>query len=181
MTNIIKYKLGLVAFSMMALFLVAFSIIATVKAVPSTVTFEATATATTTRAYLGNGTATSTFQFDSNLASSGKIANVQGIDAASLYVQVEASSTATAYSITPQFSNNNIDWYGVASSSTNGANAFTSASTAYTWTPGTVSTSTLVLMLPAVPAQHERVIFSATGGAGAIYAEVDLKKNPSTP
>lgn len=181
MTNTIKYKLGLVASSMAALFLVAFSIISTVKAVSSTVTFEATATATTTRAYLGNGTGTSTYQFDSNLSSSGKIANVQGIDAVSLYIQVEASTTATAYSITPQFSNNNIDWYGVASSSTNGANAFTSASTVYTWTPGTVATSTLVLLLPAIPAEHERVLLSAAGGAGAIYAEVDLKKNPSTP
>lgn len=151
------------------------------SAQPSSVTFETTAVATTTRMFIGNGTATTTFQVDSNLSSSGKVPNVQTIDAASLYLQVEASTTATTYSITPQFSNNNIDWYGVASSSTNGANAFTASPTSYTWTPGTVATSTLVLLLPAIPAAHERVVLSAAGGAGAIYLEVDLKKNPQTP
>lgn len=180
MINTLKENAWIVALAVVTLLVLVFFGIKA-KAAPSAITFEATATATTTRAFLANGSGTVTFQLDSNLSSSGKLPNVITVDAASLYIQVEASTTATTYAIAPQFSNNNIDWYGVASSSTNGATAFTSAATSYTWTPGTVATSTLVLPLPAIPAAHERVIVTATGGAGAVYMEADLKKNPSTP
>lgn len=180
MNSLLKNSRGLILLAVVAAFAVLLVGLSKASAQPSGVVFEATGTATSTRAYLANG-GTSTFQFDSNLASSGKIPNVQTIDAASLYLQVEASTTATSYSIAPQFSNNNIDWYGVASSSTNGANAFTAGATSYTWTPGTTATSSLVLLLPAIPAAHERVVVTATGAAGTAYMEVDLKKNPSTP
>lgn len=150
---------------------------------PSSTSTQATATATTSVTYIGNGTATSTYQIDSNLFSSGKIANMQSVDALSLFLQVAASSTLTQYVITPQVSNNNIDWYNVGSlgtASAAGAVAV-STSTSFTWTPGVTATSSNSFSIPFIPTMHERLVISATGAAGAYYAEIDLKKNPSTP
>lgn len=151
-----------------------------IHAQPSSINVQATATATTTRTYLSNGSGTATYQIDSYPTySNTKVFSIAGIDSVYLYAQVEASTTATIFSFTPQFSNNGLDWYGVASSSTNGANAFTTASTVYTWAPGTVATSTLVFKLPDIQGMHERVLTTATGAAGAVYEEVVLKKNAS--
>lgn len=149
-------------------------------AAPASITIQTTAPATTTVAYIGVGTATSTYQFDNNVFSSGKIMNMQPIDRITLYVQEAASSTSSVIGITPQYSNNGIDWYsyGTATSSVSstGATSLTTG-TSYQWTPGTTATSSLVLVLPDVPTQHERVQFSATGAAAAVYAEVDMKRN----
>lgn len=162
--------------------LLAYSVfmVRTVDAAPSSVNIQTTATATTTVSYIGVGTATTTYQFDSAVFSSGKIANMQPVDRTALYLQVAASSTATVVVVTPQFSNNGIDWYnyGTATSSlsTNGASAI-AVPTNYQWTPGTTATSSTVIILPEVPTQHERVVISTTGAAAAVYAEVDMKKN----
>jgi hypothetical protein len=153
------------------------------RAMPSSVTFQSTAVATTTVSYLGNGTATSTYQIDNAVFSSGKVANMQSVDSLSLYVQAAASSTATQYTFTPQYSNNNIDWYGMGSQGTASAAGViaVSTSTAFTWTPGTTATTSMVFNLPVVPTQHERIVVSASGAAGAVYAEITLKKLPNTP
>lgn len=179
MINTLKENWAVVVLAVIAILAVAFFGIKA-KAAPSAITFETTASTTTLPAYVGNGTATTTYQLDSNLASSGKVPNVITIDAASLYLLVVASSSATTYAISPQFSNNNIDWYGVASTS-GATSGFGSSATVYTWTPGTTATTTLVFNLPAIPAAHERVQVSASGAAGSVYMEADLKKNPSTP
>lgn len=153
------------------------------QAQPSSVTTQATSVSTTTPNFVGNGTATSTYQFDNPVFSSGKIANMQTVDTATLYLQVAASSTATQYTVTPQVSNNNVDWYNIGSqgaASAGGAIAV-SSSTSFTWTPGTVATTSMAFVLPLISTMHERVQISASGAAGAYYAEVDLKKNPSTP
>lgn len=150
------------------------------SAQPSSLVIQATAAATSSVSYLVPNVATSTYQFDSSMFSSGKIANMQPIDQVSLYIEGVASSTSTVFVITPQFSNNNIDWYnyGVATTTVSTAGVSPIAvPVSYQWTPGTTATSTTVILLPAVPAQHERVQFSASNASGAIYAEVDLKKN----
>ena len=154
------------------------------NAQPSSLSVQTTATATTTVAYIGNGSATSTYQIDSgNIFSSSKTLNMQGIDSMYLYVQAAASSTATKYSIVPQFSNNNIDWYGFGTQGTADANGniAVSTTTTFTWTPGTTATTSMTFVLPYSAALHERVVVSASGAAGALYMEVVLKKNPSTP
>lgn len=153
------------------------------SAQPSTVVLQTTASATTTVSYLGNGTGTSTYQFDNPAFSSGKVANMQTTDTVALFLQVAASSTATVYTVTPQYSNNNVDWYNVGSQGTASASGVVavSTSTTFTWTPGTTATSSMTFNLPTVATMHERVLLSASGAAGAVYAEVTLKKNPSTP
>ena len=153
------------------------------SAMPSQVYSEQTATATSSVNYVGNGTATSTFQFDNISTLVNKIPSMQTVDSISLYLQVAASSTATQYTIQPQYSNNNVDWYSQGSQGTASAagSIAVSTSTVFTWTPGTTATTSMVFNLPVVPALHERMLVSASGAAGAYYAEVDLKQNPSTP
>lgn len=144
--------------------------IGAVKAQPSTVITQAIATATTTRVYMTPGTATTTYQFDSPLFSSGKVANMGTIDSGSLYTQLTASTSATRLSWQFQCSNNNIDWYNSDEAST---------------TPGsaTASTTNVVVRIASCVTLHERVIYTIPVGTdgGALYAEVDLKKNPSNP
>lgn len=140
------------------------------NAQPSSINVQMTAPATTTVAYIGNGTATSTYQIDSYPTySSSKVFSMAGIDSEYLYVQATASSTATVFTFTPQFSNNGIDWYNIASTS----------GTVATWNPGTTATSGLAFKLPDMQGLHERILTSATGAAGAVYEEVVLKKNAS--
>lgn len=139
------------------------------QAQPSSVTTQATATATTSPAYLYTGSATSTYQFDNPSFSSGKIANMGTIDGGTLYFAQVSSTSATSLNVRFQCSNNNIDWYNAESTTTLG-NAV--ASTTYMITPISVCVTF-----------HERVVFSINPGspAASVYAEVDLKKNPSTP
>lgn len=146
------------------------------KAQPSSIFVEATASATTTRQYLSNG-GTYTYQLDSNNTfNTSKPLNMYGVDSLAVNLQVEASSTATIYAVQEQVSNNGIDWYVV-----NTGTALAVATSTYTFTPQTVSTSSVALNLPYVPSIHTRLVFSASGAAGALYAEIILKKNPSTP
>jgi hypothetical protein len=157
------------------------------KAQPSSVTIQTSATATTTVAFLTSGTASSTYQIDSNGAfSTTKIPNMQPIDSVNVYVQLAASSSATTLIMTPQWSNNNIDWYGfnqqtVATVAAGGVLPLASTTITYQWNPGTTATSSMVFTLPAVAAQHERVIYGTTGANGAVYSEYDLKRLSTTP
>lgn len=147
-----------------------------VKAATSYVSVQTTAVATTTVSYIGAGTATTTYQFDGLAA--GKVQEMGEVDQEALYLQVAASSTATIVQITPQFSNNNVDWYGYGQTGT--TNVATTSATIY-WVPNTTATSTQVFNLPFVPARHERVLISASGAAAAVYAEVTLKRLPTNP
>lgn len=157
------------------------------KAQPSSINVQSTAVATTTVAYIGNGTATSTYQIDANnTVSASKIFSMAPIDTVYMYVQGAASSSATTFGFTVQMSNNGSDWYSVGTSSLNSAPTFTfgssiASSTTATWLPGTTATSSFMFQLPVVAGLHERVLTSATGAAGAVYEEFVLKKNPSTP
>jgi hypothetical protein len=161
-----KIHPGIAIFAVFIALIIATLGVSYAHAQPSTVTFQTTAAATTTLSFIGVGTATSTYQFDDATFSNGKVANMQQIDSIALYEILVASSSSSVLTTTYQVSNNNIDWYTASTSS---------------WTPGVTGTSTNVLMMPVYPTQHARVRFSLAGAAGAIYAEVDLKKNPSTP
>lgn len=158
---------------------------------PSSVAIQATATATTSIAYLSAGVATSTYQFDGNgQLSTGKVLNMQTIDSGSLYIEFVASSSASSLGWQFQYSNNNQDWYGESAPFSTGtisgtsSNQFEASSTiTHVWTPGVGATSTKVVAIPILPAQHERVVFFTPIGAAAsgVYAEVDLKSLPSNP
>jgi hypothetical protein len=179
-----------VVLAVLIMSIVAFLFAEHAQANPTTVAFETSASATTSLSYMvpGTGTATTTFQFDSPSFSAGKVANMQFIDATALYIQYVASSTTAGLEWQVQYSNNNIDWYGENQSigaALGSASLQQEASTTVThiWVPGVAATSTKVVILPAVPAQHERVqFFTAPGlGNGAIYEEVDLKTLSTTP
>lgn len=177
MLNLIKSnKLGFVFIGTILLIATVFTIPMFVKAATSFVSSQATATATTTVMYLGNGTATSTYQLD-GLAQN-KVQEMGEIDAITVLLQTAASSTATVYGVTQQISNNNIDWYTVNSGT---STVLLPGSVLYTWTPGTTATTGTAFVLQSVPAKHERLVFSAAGAAGALYAEVTLKRLPTTP
>lgn len=148
---------------------------------PSSIAVQTTAAATSTLAYLGNGTATSTYQIDSYPSySSSKPFSMAGIDANYLYLELTASSSATVFTVTPQVSNNGTDWYNVSGVLSSTATQSTMASTtAYVFQP-TVTTATFIAFkLPDITGLHERLVFSASGAAGAIYAEVVNKHNAS--
>lgn len=183
MTNLLKRNsLGLVVMLAAIILLGAFGFyIQKTQAAPDAVISEASATATTTVSYLPIGGST-TYQFDSNTVPSNKIQSMQSVTATSLYFQYAASSTSSTLVVTPQYSNNNIDWYGFnqAIGTTVGATGSTtlaSTSLNYTFTASGVATSSQVIVLPAVPALHERVLFTQIGAAGAVYSETDLKSS----
>lgn len=160
-----------------------------VSAQPSSITIQTTANATTTVTYMSAGTATSTYQFDSPSYSSGKEASNMSVDKIAVYIQFTASTTGSVLGITPQYSNNNIDWYNYnAFNSTVTSSGYTnlaSSSITYYYNPNSTiaSTTGTVFIVPDVPSVHERLVFSIPVGStpGAVYAEVDLKKNPQTP
>lgn len=154
------------------------------KAQPSTIVLQATATATTSVAYMVAGVASTTYQIDNTVFSSGKVANMQNIDEASLFLQVAASSSAANIIVTPQFSNNGIDWYSLGTATTTvtaGGTSVLAFPTTYQWVPGTTATTSIVFKLPPVPANRERIVVGSSGANAAVYMEIDLKKNPSTP
>ena len=170
-------KISLILSGFLAVFVVGFMVTKT-HAYPSSLTIDTTATATTTRTFVGNGTATSTYQFDSYPTyNPTKPFSMGQMDAEYLYVQAEASSTATVFGITPQFSNNGVDWYTYGTLT--GLNV--TSTTTYTWQPATVATSSMTFKLPTMYGMHERVLVSGSGAAGAIYMEVVMQKQPSNP
>ncbi len=168
-----------------------------VKAYPSSIFTQASAGAVTTQSYMTQGTATTTYQFDSPTFTpgvSGKVANMQGIDATSLYVLFNASSTGSYLEWQISYSNDNVNWYGesatvttagrdIASSTSGTVLQEASSTVTHLWAPGVTGTSTKTVLLPATPALHERVQFFIPIGStnGAVYNEADLKQNPSTP
>lgn len=180
MQSILKNK---VSFAVVVALVVIASIgvfVSKVSAQPSTLTVQTTATATTTVSYLTSGTGNFTYQIDSYPTySSSKVFSMAGIDSVYLYAQVAASSTATTYTFQPQYSNNGVDWYNAGSQGTaSGAGVVAVAtSTTFTWQPGTVATTSMMFRMPDLSGLHQRIITSASGGAGAVYEEVVLKKN----
>lgn len=188
--TIVRYKNVLWVVSI----LVALALIAgpaLIKAATSYVSSQASATATSTMSFMSPGAATTTYQLD-GLASN-KVQEMGEIDSAAVYIAFNASSSSSILAYQVQYSNNNVDWYGESASlSTANANiASTSnavtqeASTTVThlWSPGASGTSTKAILLPPLPAKHERLIFSIPVGSanGAIYFETALKRLPATP
>lgn len=147
-----------------------------VKAATSYVSSQATATATTTVMYLGNGVGTTTYQIDG--LALGKVQEMGEIDSITVNLLGAASSTGTVFNVAQQVSNNNVDWYTV---NTGTSSTLLPTGVTYTWTPGTTATTGTAFVIQNVPAKHERLVFSAAAAAGAVYAEVTLKRLPTTP
>lgn len=151
---------------------------------PATIQFETSAAASTTVSYLTAGGASTTFQFDSQVFGANKVASMIPINSTSVYVQAAASSSATIYTITPQWSNNGVDWYGYQQplgTSATGAQLFSTSTVSYSWNPGTTATTSAVFVLPNVPTYHARVLVGTTGANGTAYIEAALKTDAQTP
>lgn len=146
-----------------------------------------TLNASTTPIFLLQGTniATSTYQLD-GLALN-KVQEMGEVDMLGINLAFTASSSAGVINVMQQVSDNNVDWYNVSNTPVIASGAVSSipvgTSTTYAYTPGIVGTSSVAFNLPLVPAKHERLVFTlgAGGGAGAYYAEVTLKRLPTTP
>lgn len=183
MINLLKRNsLGLIVVAAAVLLLGIFGFyVQRATAAPDAVISEASATATTTVSYLPIGGST-TFQFDSNTYPSNKIQSMQSVTVTSLYFQYAASSTSSTLIVTPQYSNNNVDWYGFnqaigTQNGTTGSTTLASTTLSYAFTASGIATSSQVIVLPSVPALHERVLFTQTGAAGAVYSETDLRSS----
>ena len=145
-----------------------------------------TSSATTTATLISNGVATSTLSC--NLGGG-------GADSATLLVNFAASSTAVTLRADVEYSQNGVDWYADTLSTT--TTGVLNQSLYYTWlfassTVGHVSKAntpkcfagqvargdcdTRAVNIP-TPAAYVRVVFTATGGAATIWAQILPKQS----
>lgn len=151
--------------------------------------------ASTSIAFMTPGLATTTYQIDSGSGNTVLKPNfsMAQIDVVDVFILFNASSSGSILAYQYQFSNNNVDWYtegqdlAVAnsgiSSTTAGLVLQNASTTVHLWAPGVSGNSFTVVNAPVRPGYHERIVFSIPNGSpnGAVYAEVDTKKNPSNP
>lgn len=184
----LKLKLGIIgAFAVVFLFFVGIAL-----AQPSLFTSSAnTSSATTSPAYLGIGTATSTVRYDSqqidgtNQTYNG---NTWATDSAVLLIQFTASSTSSILTVAIECSVDGIDWY-QACNPQQVATSTTSLAPVpkYTWlfassTPGGVPFNTTNVnrdtraITIQTPTRYTRAVFTMTGAAGAVWASILPKK-----
>jgi hypothetical protein len=125
-----------------------------------------TATATTTAAFIGVGTGTTTLSFDAYANGATRAANY-----ATLFTQFAASSTSSLLTITPQYSQDGVDWYSDSTLiATSSVTAIQTANT-YTWLAATTATSSRAIVIK-TPTRYTRVQYSLTGAAGAVWAQI---------
>ena len=131
-----------------------------------------TATATSSVAYMGVGTATSTLTYDSSadVLAGGQLVSPSQI---ALGMQFIASSTSTVFNVNIQYSQNGIDWY---QDDVNGQLATTTPvnlglTNSYTYkATGTATTSFMTVLK--IPVRFIRAQFSVTGAAGGVWAQM---------
>lgn len=156
-----------------------------------------TALATSTLSFMTTGTATTTYQIDSATTTSAQRPNfsMAQIDDVDVYILFNASTSLSILAWQYQFSNNGVDWYGegrdmatpnISAASTTNASFLVqqnATSTLHVWAPGASGVSMTVVHAPVFPGYHERIVFSLPPGSapGGVYAEIDTKKNPTTP
>lgn len=177
-----------------------FSSAPSANATPSQITAQSTAAAsstfpgglaTTTLSYMSAGNATSTYQIDANgqFSTTKPLPTMAQVDAGSILIVFNASSSASILNYQFQYSNNSVDWYPETQQQTLGSTGLaTSSPVTHSYTPlalvgPAAGTSTMIAAIPNLQAYHERVVFSIPIGSpnGAVYAEVVTKRNPSNP
>lgn len=135
------------------------------------------ASATTTRAFLaGTQTTSSTTLFAQ--------VDISKAERISFNLQAEASSTSAVIQWYYQFSEDGVDWFnetnqGTISSGIFTVNAANSNKVFHQWTPATVSTTSIsVLIDPVPPASYMRVIIGSTVASSSVWGQlVKLDKN----
>jgi hypothetical protein len=121
------------------------------------------ATATTSVAYLVSGGSATTTTFD---------AYAQGqplaIDKGVLLLQNAASSTSSVLDVSVQYSNDNIDWYSDQLLAPTTTAMDISVANTYHWKATATATTSKAITL-SFPTRYVRVVYSASGAAGAIW------------
>lgn len=144
-------------------------------------------TASSTPAFVVAGVSTSTTPvYDSYAVTSG--GRTTKADKATMAIQFAASSTATTLNWSVEYSNDRIDWYrnfvldtnqmGTTTTPFSFANAnsnswkFASSTVGGLATTNANSATGTAFMIVPTPARYMRVVFSMTGGNGAVWAEI---------
>jgi hypothetical protein len=146
-----------------------------------------TAAATTTLSYMTPGTATTTTPVYDAYAQTFAGGSIAKADYAGLLVQLTSSSSVTVLNATAEYSHDGIDWYRnfVVDPNTIGTttapvfsvtNPFSfrwqfATSTVGGTGLGTSNRATAALLIP-TPFRFTRVVFSLTGGNGAVWAQL---------
>lgn len=179
----LKLRYISIGLCMAAIFVTAFALFYVAKANPSfflraNSTACGSLTATTTRAFMSQGAATTTYTYDTGCAAAGSV------DRAVFLAQFTGSSTVSAVQIAFEYSQDNQDWYG--------DRVFTSASTTqsfsinqpntYLWgfssssvSGGVIGSTTVnnrAIDVP-TPTRYVRAVVTVPAGAlnGAFWAE----------
>ncbi len=136
--------------------------------VPST---YLTTTATTTRTQLFPGTATTTFAYDTY---SGGIA--QPADTATLLLQQTASSAPALLSVTFEYSQDGVDWYGDSLDiATTSIFVSMAQNTTYQWQSSSTAVQKKAITVK-TPTRYVRALFSASNATTSVWAQIVPKR-----
>lgn len=135
-----------------------------------------TSTASSTPAYLTVATATTTLTYDTFVNGS-----TYKADSAVLLTQFTASSTASLLTITPEYSQDGIDWYqdNLNTQGTTSPSTSLQVPHTYSWLfasstiggqPATPRVSKAILLT--TPTRFIRIIYTITGNSGAVWGEI---------
>ncbi len=133
-----------------------------------------TATATTSVAYMTAGNGTTTLPYDSyNVTYGTNTGSTYATNMATLLVQTAASSTSSVFSITLQYSQDNIDWYNdnLSQGATTTAVKNVSMANSYTWTAGGTATTSKAILIQ-TPTRYVRSVIGVTGASGAVWQQI---------
>lgn len=124
-----------------------------------------TAAATSSVLSLATTTPTITLTCDAFALAAG-LYDPTAMQSAVLALQVKSLSTATILSITPQYSDDGVDWYDDNMGAVGTTTGLTSVSQvkSFTWTMGTTSTSSKLITM-VTPIRYIRVILQNSAGA----------------
>lgn len=145
------------------------------------------ATATSSPAFLGVGTATTTMVYDSynlNGTNQAVVNDPTAAEAATLVMQFTGSSTSAVLNVNIEYSQDNVDWYqDNLEATTSGPFSITQPDT-YTWTyaasnVGGVPVTRVGKAISIVtPMRYVRAVFSMTGANGSVWgAFIPEKQN----
>lgn len=145
--------------------------------VPSFFTVNKLTTATTTPVFMTPGTATTTYTF---AAGDSSFSPSRDADATYMFLQYNASTTASEVDWKYQFSNDNVDWFDEDGTTATNAITTTHASTTIThkWIPNLTGFSRKVVAVPFFASNYKRVVFTTPIGTanGSLWIMDNTKR-----
>lgn len=136
------------------------------------------ATATTTLTFMSNGAATSTLATYDSYANNGVSGggSSQAMDSVAILLQTTASSTASVYWITFEYSMDGVDWYADnAVTRTTAGTINASGANSYSFTASSTAREGRLIVAPA-PTRFIRMKSTVAGANGAIWGAIQPQK-----